>query len=178
MGAARRNLEQVEAFFKIGSNTRADVLQARVRLGNTQLDRITATNNEQIAQATLASLLNFGLQEEFSIDGSLDITEVDPDFEAEVQYMLEHRSDLNASRQRVDASQSGITVAERSRWPTLAASLGYNWNDRVWPDNGNFFRQNYFWNIGLIVNWDIFDRFASKSNILAAKASSRGRSPS
>ena len=55
--AAERNLEQVEAFYRIGSNTQADVLQAKVRLGNTQLQLITARNNEELARATFASRL-------------------------------------------------------------------------------------------------------------------------
>jgi outer membrane protein TolC len=38
LDAKRRNLEQVEAFYKIGSRTKADFLQARVDEANSQLD--------------------------------------------------------------------------------------------------------------------------------------------
>lgn len=171
--AAQRNLEQVEAFFAIGSNTRADVLTAKVRLGNTQLALITARNNEEIAKATLTSLLNFPLTREFDVDSSLAITRVDPDLESEIEYMLEHRSDLLGNRQRVAATGNALTAAENSRWPTFAASFQYSWNDREFPENGNFFEEEYGWGLGVSMNWNIFDRFATKSSILNAKAQNR-----
>jgi outer membrane protein TolC len=173
VNAARRNLEQVEAFFRIGSNTRADVLQAKVRLGNTRLELITATNSEEIAQATLASLLNFPLNEEFDIDSSLRIEPVQPSLETEVEYMLEHRPDLLASRRRVQASKDGLRAAQNSRWPTLGAGFQYNWNDRDFAENANFFKSDYNWGVGISLNFNVFDRFATRSSIAGAKAQER-----
>ncbi len=173
VAAARRNLEQVEAFFRIGSNTRADVLQAKVRLGNTQLTLITAKNNEEIARATLASRLNFGLDRAVDVSDEIEIRKVNPQFESEVEYMLVHRSDLLASRQRVRAADANASAARNSRWPTLAATMSYGWNDRVYPDNSNFFKTDYSWNVGVVLNYNIFDRFATKSTILDAQAQGR-----
>ncbi|MHC4178613.1 MAG: TolC family protein [Planctomycetota bacterium] len=171
--AAQRNLEQVEAFFNIGSNTKADVLQARVRLGNTQLDLITARNNEEIAKATLAQSLNYNIDKDFDVDMSLELRPQDPEVVKEIEYMLKHRSDLLAGARRLGASESRLTATERTRWPVVSASLNYNWNDRIWPTNGNFFRENYGWGVGFAVTWPIFDRFSTKSSVLQAKASSR-----
>jgi outer membrane protein len=171
--AAQRNLEQVEAFFKIGSNTKADVLQARVRLGNTQLALIQAVNSEELAKATLATHLHLPLEEDFDVDSSLEIKKSEPDFDSEVQYMLAHRSDLLAQRKRLRASQASVTAAENSRWPTLAANLQYGWNDRRFAENANFFKDNYSWGVGVALSYDIFDRFQSKSAILQAKAQER-----
>lgn len=173
VAAAQRNLDQVEAFFKIGSNTKADVLQARVRLGNTQLQLIAARNAEEISRATLSSRLNLPIQEAFDIDESLDITEIEPNLEDEIRYMLEHRSDLLAARRRVSASDHNISAAENSRWPSVSASIGYGWNDRMWPEHSNFFKTEYSWRIGASVNFNLFDRFQTKSNILNARAQHR-----
>ncbi len=173
VAAARRNLEQVEAFFRIGSNTRADVLQAKVRLGNTQVTLITARNNEEIARATLASRLNFGLTQSFEVSDAIEITKVSPDFESEAEYMLGHRSDLLAGRQRVSAAGLSLTAARNGRWPTVAATMSYGWNDRLYPDNSNFFKNDYSWNVGVVMTYNIFDRFAGKSAILNAQAQGR-----
>jgi outer membrane protein TolC len=173
VSAAQRNLDQAEAFFKIGSNTKADVLQARVRLGNTQLQLITARNNENLALATLASLLNLPLDEPFDVEGSLEITPVELDEAKDVEYMLGHRSDLQSGRNRLLAAESGLTAAENGRWPTISGGLSYGWNDRAFPDNANFFKSEYAWGIGVQLSWNIFDRFASKSDIQAAKANRR-----
>lgn len=163
----------MEAFYNIGSNTRADVLQAQVRVGTTRLQLITERNNVEIAKAQLASTLNFGLNEEIDVSASLETDRIDPVLVDEVKYMLEARADLQAGRSRVKSASANLTATESSRWPTLAATLGYNWNNRIFPDNVNFFRNNYSWNIGVFANWDVFDGFQRKSSVLDAKAAER-----
>jgi outer membrane protein len=171
--AAAKNLEQVEAFYRIGSKTKADVLQAKVRLANTQLAEVTAKNNEENAKAYLASLLNYPLTKDFEIDASLDIRSVEPNLAEEVDYMLGHRSDLLANKSRLQASQSALTASRNSRWPTIDASFRYSWNDRMFPDDANFFRQDYAWSVGVSLNFNIFDRFMTKANIMTSMTQQR-----
>jgi outer membrane protein len=175
VGAAQRNLDQVEAFFKIGSNTKADVLQARVRLGNTRLALISAKNDEEIARATLASILNLSMDEQIDVENSLEVEQVQPNLEQEVEYMLGHRSDLQAGRNRLLAAEDGVTAVENGRWPTISGGMSYRWSDRNFPpsDRLYFFNTEYSWGLGVQLNWDIFDRFATKSDIQRAKAQRR-----
>lgn len=171
--AKRRNVEQVEAFYRIGSRTKADFLQARVTLANSELELINRQNAEALADARLKSRLNLPLDAPLDIDESLTIAPGEFDLNSEVDYMMTHRSDLLANRQRIEAARSGLTVAERSRWPSLAATFNYGWNDRTFPENGDVFANNYNWGIGVALNWPIFDRFQSKSSIQNAKAQHR-----
>jgi outer membrane protein TolC len=171
--AAQRNLDQVEAFFSIGSNTRADVLQAKVRLGNTQLALISAKNAEEISRATLASLLNYPINQSLEVDTSLTFTGAEVDLEKEIEYMLEHRSDLLGSRKLVSAAGDNVTSVQNQRWPTFSAAWNYSWSDRTFPDNANFFETQYSWWLGVSLNWNIFDRFQTKSSILNARAQER-----
>jgi outer membrane protein len=171
--ASAKNLQQVEAFYRIGSKTKADVLQAKVALANTQLATISARNNEENARAYLASLLNFPLDQDLAIDTSLESRGVDPSLEDEVEYMLAHRSDLLANKSRVGAAKSALAASQNSRWPSVAAYFRYSWNDREFADDANFFRQDYSWQIGLSLNYNIFDRFTTKSNIMSAKTQRR-----
>ncbi|UCH83959.1 MAG: TolC family protein [Candidatus Latescibacterota bacterium] len=171
--AAERNLEQVEALFRIGSNTKADVLQAKVRLGNTQLALITAENNVELARATLASLLDIPMDEEIDVDPSLEIREVQPDLRAEIDFMMKHRSDLIASRTRITASNDNLKATSNSRWPTLGGGMYYSWSDREFPENANFFRTDYSWGVGFQIDWAIFDRFQTKAEIQRARATRR-----
>jgi outer membrane protein TolC len=171
--AAQRNLDQVEAFFAIGSNTKADVLRARVRLGNSQLALISARNNAEVSRATLASQLNYPLHQTFAVDTSFAVTIVAPDLDSEIAYMLEHRSDLLGRQKQVNAASDNVTATQNRRWPTLAASWQYSWNDRQFPDGANFFENEYSWGVGLVLNWNVFDRYQTKSSILNAKAQNR-----
>ncbi len=171
--AAQRNLDQVEAFFKIGSNTRADVLQAKVRLGNSRLQLISAKNADDLARATLVSLLNLPMEEEIDVESSFEITKVEPNLEQEIEHTLGHRADLQANRNRLLAAEDGLTAAENSRWPSIGGGLSYQWSDRAFPDNANFFKSEYAWGLGVSLNWDIFDRFQTKSDVQRAKAQRR-----
>jgi outer membrane protein TolC len=171
--ASQRSLEQVEAFYNIGSRTKADFLQARVNLANSQLNLLNAENAEALAQARLLSRLNMPQNSKLDIDESLEISEIDVNLENEVQYMLSHRSDLLGSRERVKAAQKGITVAENGRYPDLTGFFNYGWNDRLFPDNANFFKNDYSWSVGVSLNYSIFDRFVDKTNIQNAKANKR-----
>jgi len=173
VGAAQRNLDQVEAFFAIGSNTKADVLQAQVRLGNTQLEQIVVKNNAEVSRATLATTLQIPLNQPLAIDTSLAITKIEPDLEAEIAYMLGHRPDLLGTQELMQSSSYNSSAVRRTRWPTLAASFSYRWNDRFWDSVGFVFDNEYAWNVGLSINWPIFDRYQRKSNIINAEAQER-----
>jgi outer membrane protein TolC len=171
--AKRRNLEQVEAFYKIGSRTKADFLQARVDMSNSELLLITRKNAEAIAEARLRSRLNLPQDAPLEIDESIEFSPADFSMDSEVAYMFEHRSDLLASRQRVEAAESGLSVAGKTRYPSVAASFSYSWNDRVFPEDGAVFKKDYVWSLGVFLDWNIFDRFQTRANIHDAKASHR-----
>ncbi|MCI0452735.1 MAG: TolC family protein [Candidatus Latescibacteria bacterium] len=171
--AKRRNLEQIEAFYKIGSRTKADYLQARVDYSNSELLLMNVRNARAIADARLKSRLNIPQDAPLEVDESIDFAATGVDLNAEIDYMFEHRSDLLASRHRIDAARAGLSVSEKQRYPTVDASFNYGWNDRTFPGGGEVFKNNYSWSIGAFLNWNLFDRFQTKSGIQSAKAQHR-----
>lgn len=171
--AKTRNLEQVEAFYKIGSRTKADYLQARVDQGNSQLQLINVVNAEGIAAARLKSRLNIPQESPIEVDESVDFTPGEFDETTEVDHMFQNRSDLLASRYRIEAASAGVSISEKGRYPTLDASFNYNWNDRSFPSDGAVFKRDYVWSVGVFFGWNIFDRFQSRSAIQEAKAQHR-----
>jgi outer membrane protein TolC len=171
--AKTRNLEQVEAFYKIGSRTKADYLQARVDQGNSQLQLLNVVNAEAIAAARLKSRLNIPQESPIEVEESNEVEVKDYDATTEVDYMFQHRSDLLASRERIEAASAGLSIAKKGRYPTLDASFNYNWNDRTFPSDGAVFKRDYVWSVGVFLGWNIFDRFQSRSAIQEAKAQHR-----
>lgn len=171
--AKSRNLDQVEAFYKIGSRTKADYLQARVDKANSELQLLNVKNAEALAAARLHSRLNIPQDAPLDVDESIEFSPAKFDLNEEVEHMFAHRSDLLADKQRVEAANAGLSVAEKGRYPTLAASFGYSWNDRAFPQSGNIFKRDYVWNIGVFLSWPIFDRFQTKANIQSSKAEFR-----
>lgn len=172
--AQQRNLDQVEAFYRIGSRTRADVLQARVNLANSRLQLLQARNAEALAAARLKSRLDIPQDEPVEIDESLDIDFVSVDVDSIVAVMEQHRSDLLAARRRVAAAGAQLAASEKGWLPTIDVGFGYSWNDRQVPDHlGGVFRRDYAWSLGLSLQWPIFDRYATRSRIDQARAQYR-----
>lgn len=171
--AKRRNLEQIEAFYKIGSRTKADYLQARVDYSNSELLLMNVRNAKALADARLKSRLDIPQDATLDIDQSLEFVPAEFDLNSEVDYMFEHRSDLLASRKRIDAARAGLSVSEKARYPSIDGSFSYGWNDREFPGSGETFKNNYSWSVGAFLNWNLFDRFQTKSNIQNAKAQHR-----
>jgi outer membrane protein len=171
--AKRRNLEQIEAFYKIGSRTKADYLQARVDYSNSELLLMNVRNAKAIADARLKSRLNIPQDTALEVDESIEFAPVDVDLNSEVDYMFQHRSDLLASRQRIDAARAGLSVSEKARYPTIDGSFSYGWNDRTFPGGGEMFKNNYSWSVGAFLTWNLFDRFQTKANIQNAMAQHR-----
>jgi outer membrane protein TolC len=173
LDAKKRNLEQVEAFYKIGSRTKADFLQARVDMSNSELLLITRKNAEAIAEARLKSRLNLPQDSPIEIDESIEFSPSDFNMDTEVAFMFEHRSDLLASKQRIEAADANLSVAEKGRYPTLGAGFSYGWNDRSFPSDGAVFKRDYVWSLGVFLDWNLFDRFQTKAGIQDAKAQRR-----
>jgi outer membrane protein TolC len=173
LDAKKRNLEQVEAFYKIGSRTKADFLQARVDMSNSELTLITRKNAEGIAEARLKSVLNLPQDAPMEIDESIEFSPSEFNMDTEVAYMFEHRSDLLASEQRVEAADANLSVVNKGRYPTLGGAFSYGWNDRTFPDDGAVFKRDYVWSLGVFLDWNVFDRFQTKANIQDAKARRR-----
>ena len=171
--ANRRNLEQVEAFYKIGSRTKADFLQARVTMANSELSLINARNAEELARARLLSRLNMPLDSDLALDESLGIAETALDLDQEIEHMMSHRSDLLGRREQVKASENALSAYRFSRLPNLTGYYGYGWNNRSWQDFESMFKTDYSFSLGLALNWDLFDRFLTKSSIANAEASAR-----
>lgn len=168
-----KSLERTEALLEVGSATRADVLKARVRYSNTKLNLIKSRNAVELVREDLVTLLNMPGGEPVNVDTSMVIELLEPDLQSEMQFALEHRSDLKSLDYNVSSARAGISAA-RSGWlPRLAAGFNYGWSDRQMADNLNFFKNEYSWSVGAQVSLNVFDRFATSSNVGAAKASHR-----
>jgi outer membrane protein TolC len=173
LDAKKRNLEQVEAFYKIGSRTKADFLQARVDMSNSELLLITRKNAESLAEANLKSTLNLPQDTPVEVDESIDFAPSAFNMDEEVQYMFGHRSSLLASANRVEAAEANLSAVEKGRYPTLGASFAYSWGDREFPSDGAVFKRDYVWSLGVFLDWNVFDRFQTKANVQDAKARRR-----
>ena len=170
---ARKNLERSEALQQVGSATRADVLKAKVRYSNTRLDMIKAKNAVEQAKEDLNALLNRREQTEILVDTTMTVDFYEPDLKKEVSFALANRPDLKSLSLSLESAKAGMAAAKSGWYPQLGANFSYSWNDRRMAQNLDFFDNEYMWMITGYLNFNIFDQFATSSNVSRAKADCR-----
>jgi len=170
---ARRELERTEISLRIGSVARSDVLQAKVRYKQTELDLVRARNNVEQAFAQLAHAMNRPLEKRFEIDRSLlksDLTVGSLD--SLYALALSRRADLASRRYQVEARQGDVRAAGAGLWPRLDVFLNYTRYRNESPYRfGSQESENLSY--GYQVNWNIFDRFQTLTARSQAKARAR-----
>jgi outer membrane protein TolC len=170
---ARQSLERTEALLEVGSGTRADVLKAKVRLSNTKLDLIRATNQVEIAREDLIAVLNLDDYSGLEVDTTLTMDMTSPDPVSEIAFAMENRSDLKGLEAYLEGADAGVRVAKSGWLPIFGVNFGYYWSDREMAENLNFFREEYSWNVTAYMRLNVFDRFWTSANVKTAKADYR-----
>jgi outer membrane protein TolC len=110
------------ALFEVGTVARGDVLKARARRAQTQLDRIKAYNQVQIQTERLKQVVGLPPGTSISVDPILEEGVVVPDSAVSVQSALAHRPRLASALAIERAARSGAFSAWAVRLPRLTGS--------------------------------------------------------
>lgn len=111
-----------EALFEVGTVARGDVLKARARRAQTQLDRIRAYNQVQIQTARLKQVIGLPPEASIAVEPILEEAVAVPDSAAAVRTALERRPRLESAHATERAARAGVTGAWGVRLPQLTAS--------------------------------------------------------
>ncbi len=117
-----------EAKYRDGVLTRADVLRVKVAVANADQQRIQAQVQEQVAKASLLTILGLPPADEdvdFTEPTSLATREI-PTLEASAQtFALEHRQEVVASEAQRSAAHHSFVASELHLLPEINASAMY-----------------------------------------------------
>ena len=94
-------------------------------------------------------------------DKGVDLTE-----EELVRLALSHRPELIAAQAELRAQLCSLELADSSKYPSLRASAGINESGNMTPLDGT-------WNVGLSLNWTLFDGYLSRYEKQSAAAAAR-----
>lgn len=119
---ARDEEARSQALFEVGTVARGDVLKARARRANTQLDRIRAYNTLQIEVERLKQVIGLPPATTMSVDPALEEGAVVPDSAAAVKAALVNRPRLASAQAIESAAHSGVFSSWTVRVPRLSAS--------------------------------------------------------
>jgi outer membrane protein len=119
---ARDEEARSEALFEVGTVARGDVLKARARRAQTQLDRIRAYNQVKIQTERLKQVIGLPAGSAISVEPILEQPVAIPDSSASIRAALAGRPSLESALAAERAARSGVTGAWGARFPLLTAS--------------------------------------------------------
>jgi outer membrane protein TolC len=159
------NVEQIKAHLKDGENlfdqglaTRNDVLKVRVQLAEAQLRQIDAQNAVKLAMTNLANIIEIPLTTEIQVQDTVtEKLETIEDMEILKEKAAGNRPELKAMEYRVEASQTGINVAQSGWFPQIYLNGNYHYdnpNQRYFPSEKKF---QDSWDVNVTLSFDIWN---------------------
>jgi outer membrane protein TolC len=171
LSASDEELVRIETMQQIGSVSRAEVYQQKVRVGENKLALIEAQNNLANAKTdlnfTLGIDINTDLEPE---DESLEIQSVEFEFEDLIEDALQNRVDYQAAKDNVESAKANITISRSEYYPQLSFNADYNWFDVKFPDSKQDLDEFDSYSFSINMRMNLFNGFRTKSNVSTAKA--------
>lgn len=160
------HLDNVIAQYNVGIVARADVLRSEVELANAQQNYITASNEYDVAEATLNNIIGTPLGTTLLLKDRLQYEPYENDMAYCLAYSEQHRPELKQAEYGVDAAEAALVVARSGHMPKVYANASNNWggNGSDWPGDDD---EN--WSVGVTASMNVFDSGVTWSRIHAAQ---------
>jgi outer membrane protein len=162
------NLRSARGFFEVGTRPKSDVARAEVDVANARVDLIRARNAERLARVALNTAMGIPAETPTEVQDNLFFQALSLD-RVQLQTQAQNqRPESKQARLLVSEAEARARRAFRDFFPDLSANAFYG---------GTRSDLNEIWEIGVALQWSIFDggnRIAryreTKANIDAAQA--------
>ena len=160
------NLRSARGFFEVGTRPKSDVARAEVDVANARVDLIRARNAELLARVSLNTAMGIAADTPTQVQDNLVYQAVTIDRSQLLSQALAQRPEYKQARLRVSEADARMRRAFRDFFPDVTGNAFYG---------GTRSDLNEIWEIGLSLQWTIFDggnriaRFReTKANVDAA----------
>ncbi|MHB8579095.1 MAG: TolC family protein [Ignavibacteriaceae bacterium] len=167
----KSHLANVQNFFKQGLSTKNDVLKVEVQLSEIELQQIDAKNSVKIAIVNLDNIIGLPLSTDLQIPQNVSISNsAEYDLPQLIKEAILNRPDLKALEYQVEASKTGITLAQSNWYPQIYLTGNYYYakpNQRILPNHDQF---DATWDVGIGLSFNIWNWGATKDQTTQAEA--------
>jgi outer membrane protein len=152
------HLKDTRDFLENGLVTRNDLLKLEVQYSNTELMKIDAENNVELARVAFNKAIGI----ELNLPTEINVKEIEPsdykyDFEEILTEAKEKRNDLKSLEYKIQASDENIDAARAGWFPSLFLYGNFYYsrpNQRILPPEDKF---NDTWDVGVSLSWDLWN---------------------
>ncbi len=169
--ASQEELNRIDTMQRIGSVSRAEVYQQKVRVGENQLALIEAQNALSNAKTDLNYTLGININTELNPENELlEFQKIEFDFDELVDEALKNRVDYLAAVDRVKSAKSDIAISRSGYYPQASFGADYNWYDVKFPSSEKALREFDSYSFSVNLQMSLFDGLRTHSNVSRAKA--------
>jgi outer membrane protein len=172
MQQIKQHLDDTKNFFDNGLATRNDLLKLEVQYSNTNLQRIEAENNLDIARAAFNQSIGLPLDTptEIVVEKIIVTETVETDnYKTDLTGLLEeakvNRKELDALKSRIKASDESINAAGSGWFPSIYLFGDYYYskpNSRYLPAINEF---KNTWDAGITLQWNLWNWWYTSSQV-------------
>jgi outer membrane protein len=168
ISSVQAHLNQAMAFFKAGVIAKNDVLQAQVKLAETEQNLITVQNLANKAESGLNVTLARPISEPVIIDNDIRTPPIEESLEEAIEIAKQNRQEIKKLDIYMETAAKGVKAAKGEYAPRVAATYQYQrWGPEVNVVNDQ-------WKIGVGLEWTLFGNLAeggtAYTNVAKAKA--------
>jgi len=179
---ARDDERRVNALYEVGSVSKSDLLKARVRTAQAELDSLVANHAVTSQRISLASQLGIPEAELSEVDSTLSATASPTDFASVLADARASRPDLKSAEASLKAAELALRSARFTRLPYVSLSGSWTPNSRrsskfyVYDTSGTLVsnasssESERILSGQLSVNLDLFDGLATDGRVASARA--------
>jgi outer membrane protein len=155
-----------ELNLRVGTGTKFDVLRAQTDVANAEQNLIIAKNRVNLTTATLNNVLGLDQNTPLQTVEAQEAAQPEQDFSTDVAEAYKKRPEVLQADANISANEKGIQLAQRSLFPTVGLSAGYNFT----PDAGGFAPKTTSWAAVATIQLPIFDQGLSRARVQQARA--------
>lgn len=166
---SKDHYEDVLSRFEQGTSSKFDLLQSKVQVALLIPQLIKSRNAIDLIAAELKKLLGFKQDEAIKLkDAELQYSLMDIREDEFLQTAYLNKPEMILKALGIDISKWSIQMAKAGWRPQVDASLGYDYRSNDIGDMFNSTHNN--WSAGIALSFSVFDGFATKAKVDAAKA--------
>lgn len=153
-----KHLTDTKNFLENGLATRNDLLKLEVQHSNTELMKIEARNNLELARTAFNKAVGIKLDTKSRVSTDKpEAVDVTSKFDDLLNEALQTREEIKSLEYKIKAGEENIDAAQADWFPSVYLFGNYYYsrpNERIMPLEDQF---NDSWAVGVALNWNILD---------------------
>jgi outer membrane protein len=174
---AEVNLRSAKGFFQVGTQPKSFVTRAEVDVANARVNVIRAQNAVNLARVALNTAMGIAVNAPTEVKDLLAYQEFPTNRDLLVGEALRNRPEYRQVKAQAEAADASVRQTFRDFFPNLFGSGTYGVTGVTGApafgsrSTSGFIDSGNEWNVGLTLNWSIFDGGARIARYKEAKAS-------